>query len=184
MGLELSRTWFGAGLKGGGFLFVIGADTFDGTAFRLDSVPQASLHELNITSVRGGLGLGGGIGVSLFFGFNIGTLWEVNGSPTGRDWGVNISLPGEKIGIGSWTKPFVNDIATAAGMMSKMNLDRLGKARTLASLLWSGVVDARGGAASRTAATMVIDVPEAGLAAELSAFMSWGEINIGGRVLK
>ena len=82
--------WFGVGIKGGGSLFVVGMEGFEGVIWNAVN-PQAH-NEFNITSVRLGLGLGGGAGLACLCAFNIvGSMHSVNGS-TITDWGVNVSL--------------------------------------------------------------------------------------------
>jgi len=109
MGYRLDRTWAGAGVKVGGIAF-IGADTFEGVAFRLDTWPTQSAHEVNATNIRLGIGLGGGVGASLVFVFNAGTLWEINGLLL-DDWGINLALPGAKIGVGKISWPVLKGLS-------------------------------------------------------------------------
>ncbi|SCL25647.1 hypothetical protein GA0074692_2001 [Micromonospora pallida] len=56
MDFREDQTWVGAGGKVGG-IAIFGAESFEGVAVRVDSVDN-SWHEVNVTSVRLGLGLG------------------------------------------------------------------------------------------------------------------------------
>ncbi|MFL9922623.1 hypothetical protein PQR75_46935 [Paraburkholderia fungorum] len=180
MGCALNRTWAGVGIKGGGFLFVLGADTFEGTAFRLDHMPQHSLTEINITSIRGGLGLGGGAGVSLFFAFNVhGPLVSINGKMPDWDWGINLSIPGAKIGVGKFSYQILKKLTTGADLLKHFDTKRLADFRELASLFYSSMYDVGGGLNVGETKAVVIDVPDAGWAAEISAYSSWGDITVG-----
>jgi hypothetical protein len=182
MSCNFSTTWAGVGVKVGGILFIVGADTFEGCAFRLDSSPKASLHEVNVSSLRGGVGLGGGAGMSLFFAFNVGTLWEINDKKMEPDWGVNLSIPGEKIGIGKVSVRVLKNLTRGKDLLKHFDAKRLADFRTLASMFWSMMFDVGAGVNLSDWKAIVIDVPEAGWAAEISAFATWGEISIGGRV--
>jgi hypothetical protein len=179
--MRLEQTWAGVGVKYGGMI-LIGAESFEGAAFRLDNWPRHSLHEINITSIKGGLGLGGGIGMSLVFAFNVNTLWEVNGKEMG-DWGIQIALPAAKIGVGKLSVQVLKGLTKGADLLNDVSAKRLQNLRTIASLLYSLVFDVREGVTVKEWKVVVIDVPEAGWGAELSAYMSYGEIDIGGRIL-
>jgi hypothetical protein len=90
---EAEKAWFGAGIKGGGTVFVVGMEGFEGVMWNSNH-PEVH-NEFNITSVRLGLGLGGGAGLSLLCAYNInGSMWGLQGHKI-TDWGVNFAL-GEK----------------------------------------------------------------------------------------
>jgi hypothetical protein len=82
LGYGPDRTWFGAGLKGGGTLFVAGMEGFEGAIINIQS-PRACF-EFNITSVRLGPGLGAGGGLALLLAYNVHYVAdEWNKSPSG-----------------------------------------------------------------------------------------------------
>lgn len=131
-------TWAGMGVKGGGHLFILGADTFEGAAFRLDGSPSASLTEVNVTSLRAGPGLGGSVSLSLFFAFNVAILSQIDDMYTGRDWGFNISFPEEKLPDGKDAVTAIKEAANLKIPMSKLDPKSVEAFRTLGSLFWSG----------------------------------------------
>src|SRR4051812_44669791 len=91
MAFEEDRTWVGAGAKVGG-IAVIGMETVEGVVARLDDM-QSSWTEINITSLRLGLGLGGSAGAVIICAFNVtGVLYTINGLSV-SDWGATLALP-------------------------------------------------------------------------------------------
>lgn len=89
LGYRPELAWFGAGVKGGGTLFVVGMEGFEGAIVNTET--PSAINEFNITSVRLGLGLGGGVGLGVLLAYNIPSMWQVNGTEV-TDWGVNVSL--------------------------------------------------------------------------------------------
>lgn len=180
MELRDDQTWIGAGVKVGG-IAVFGAESFEGVATRVDAWDTA-WHEINITSIRLGLGLGGSIGISLFFAFNVNTLWEVDGTSV-TDWGLNIAVPDLKVNIES-LKLSLNLAKYIEGseflikpFMAGMNLEKIAQFRELASFIYnSSELDAAG-----NARLVLLDIP-VGTGAELSVFVSGGEFSVGAAI--
>ena len=159
----------------------MGAETFEGVATRIDEWATA-WHEINITSIRLGLGLGGSCSMSLFFAYHVNTLWEINNSSI-TDWGLNISIPNLKVNIQSlkvslnlanyiqgtefFTKAFIGSIT----------VEKISMFRDLASFIYNSMelgVD-------NLPKLILLDVP-GGWGAELSVFASGGEFNVGGAI--
>ena len=167
--------WFGVGVKGGGTVFVVGMEGFEGVIWNCER-PEAH-NEFNITSVRLGLGIGAGVGLSLLIAFNIkGSLWSVNGHKI-TDWGVNVSL-GEKWSaiVKSLRLSGFLKVAAAAAKAKKttgLSPANFEQARNLAHYLWdvNDMVEADG-------PTFVsIDTP-ASVGAELSANYTIGTLDL------
>ncbi len=188
-----ARTWAGVGTKVGGHLFLVGADTFEGAAFRIDDWPTKSAKHINVSNLRAGPGLGGSIGTSLIFVFNTRTLEELNENQavdkgnkfkTERDWGINLALPGEKIGVCKCSFQVLKGMTTGADLIKSFDAKRLEALRTLGSMFYSILFDV--GGALNTSTTdnkvAVIDLPVEGASwgAEVSVFASWGEVIVGG----
>jgi hypothetical protein len=171
------QTWIGAGVKVGG-IAVFGAETFEGVATRLDSWNSA-WQEVNITSIRLGLGLGGSVGISLFFAFNVNTLWEVDGTGV-SDWGLNVTVPDLKVSIDSLkmgldlTKYVEGSEFLTKAFIGGMSPESIGKLRDFASFLYNAP-DLQ---ADSSPKIVLLDIP-VGTGAELSVFVSGGELSVG-----
>lgn len=186
MSLRYDQTWFAPGVKIGG-MAVLGAESFQGCATRVDGFD--TWQEVNVTSLRLGLGLGGSIGISLFCAFNCPTLYSVNGKFV-SDWGINIALPGVKAnakGLGTalnlatyldqagrafLVKPFIRSLSP----------EKISKIRDWMSLVYNS---ADGGAKMAVANgepwVTVLDLP-IGTGAEVSAYFTGGEVSVGGYI--
>lgn len=183
------QTWVGFAIKGGGILFVVGMEGAEGVAGRLDQF-KGSLNEFNITSVRMGLGLGGGVGLSMFLAFNTPMLFQLDGtkiSPALRDFNVNISVEA-KIPLGNSFKmirPIASKLAAGSKVLGglksglgNLSMSDLSTLRDFAHLYWNATVEASDAANTRDPKTMMIDIPGAGAGLELSLFWTQGEISV------
>lgn len=183
--MRQDQTWFGVGAKVGG-IAVLGMEAFQGVATRIDSF--STWQEVNVTGLRLGLGLGGGINAALFCAFNSPTLYSVNGQFV-SDWGINVAFPAVKAnakGLGAaldlarfldgpgrafLEKPFIHSLTP----------DKMSSIRDWLALVYNSASNAAGAPADRASWAAVIDLP-VGTGLELSAFLSGGEIQVGGQV--
>lgn len=180
MELLAERTWVGAGAKVGG-MAVIGAETFEGVATRLD-IWESSWHEVNVTGIRLGIGLGGSIGVSLFFALNANTLWELNGT-TLTDWGLNIAVPEFKANLSSVgfelkLAEFLDETSKSflrKDFIGSLKPEGIAKLRDIASTIFNASEQFLNGGSG----IVVLDVPGIGTGAEVSLFLTGGEFSVG-----
>lgn len=86
------KTWLGVGGKVGGTLFVVGMEDTEGGILNIGN-PNVK-NWFSLTSVRLGLGLGGGVGLTSICVFNCDNIWRIHNTRN-TDWGVNFAL-GEK----------------------------------------------------------------------------------------
>lgn len=182
------KTWAGVGIKGGGILGFVGADTFEGTVFRLDGNPIASAHMVGITNLRLGIGLGGSIGATAVFVFNAPSIWNANKLQL-KDCGINIALPEAKIGgAGITLRAFKNlkNIKQIKTLLKSYNPKDIENLRNIASFIYSILVDYQEGVEANKpngdkkvpAVVVAIDIPGVGSGAELSGFFTYGEFDV------
>ena len=188
MSFRTQETWVGFGLKGGGMLFVVGAETFEGAACRLDSWGH-SATEFNISGFRFGIGLGASAGVSMVLAFNIPVLDSAAGmqiKPALDDFNVSLALPEFKAGsksltllarIGNGLKRWEAIDKRVIGGLRPHDIVAL---RDFASLVWKALIEGSDADRSRETKLMVIDIPEAGGGLEASLFWTSGELQTGG----
>lgn len=185
MDLQFERTWAGAGIKVGG-MAVAGMETFEGVAIRMDSLDNP-WQEVNVTSIRLGLGLGGSIGVALFFAFNVGNLFEVNGQSL-TDWGLNIALPRLKVNLQSikLELELANYIEgtefLSKAFIASLTPEKFAKLRDLVSFIFNSAIGAGEVLTSNEAKLIVLDVPALSSGVEASLFLSGGEFSTTGNV--
>src|ERR1035438_3559428 len=92
--MKLEETWLGLGVKSDGQLLVGGVESITGMLFNLGNVSDR--HTFEMTSSRWGLGLGGSIGVTAVFVFDLrGVNWLDGQEITGG--GLTVSY-GDKFG--------------------------------------------------------------------------------------
>ncbi len=183
MDLREEKTWVGAGAKIGG-IAIVGADTFEGVATRIDSW-ESAWHEVNVTGIRVGIGLGGSIGASLFFAFNANTLWEINNTLV-SDWGLNIAVPEVKanvksVGMALNLSRFLDmnsKVFLRKEFVGSMTPEKLAKLRDIASFLFNSSDQFCRGQSG----VLILDVPFAGTGAEASIFLTAGEFSVGGKI--
>ena len=175
------QTRLGTGVKVGG-IALIGAEAFEGVATRIDSWSSA-WHEINVTSIRLGLGLGGSAGISLFFAFHTNTLWEINETYV-SDWGLNIVVPELKINIQSLklsldlTRYIEGTEFLSKAFIGGMTAEKIAVFRDLASFIYNSSEMIQEDPAPKI---VLLDIP-VGAGAELSVFVSGGEFSVGGAI--
>lgn len=173
--MESLHSWFGVGVKGGGILAVAGFETMEGY---ISCVGMPShTHSMNMSYMRLGLGLGGGAGLCLIFVYNSinpKALDNTNDST----WSVNIALGPKWSAIASaLAKSKIFELAPEiVGGINKVTKYDLDNIRNAASYIYTGldVMDQK----SKNK-VVTIDVPGAGVGAELSAQKLYGTIFIG-----
>jgi len=190
MGMDwrAENTWLGFGIKGGGHLFVVGAETAEIVAGRLDQF-TTSLQEMNISSFRFGLGLGAGAGVCLFMAFHTPQLGMLNGTqitPALKDFNVNISVE-LKVPLGNsfkLLKPIaarVAELSKAAGGiktgLGALKASDVSTLRDFAHMYYQAVIEGSDAANNTSISkTIVMDIPGLGYGLEVSLYWTQGEI--------
>lgn len=168
------HNWFGVGLKGGGTLGVVGFETMEGSISNL-GMPSHS-HSINMSYMRVGAGLGGGAGLCMIYVYNCINPKVLDGT-NDSSWSINISLGEKWSSIASYlSKSKIFDLAPkligGLATATKFDLDNI---RNVASYLFT--------AYELTDMTknkvVAIDVPLAGIGAEISAQKLYGTIFIG-----
>ena len=180
--LKDDQTWIGAGLKIGGILGVAGAETFEGVATRIDSWNNP-WNEINISSMRLGLGLGGSIGTAVFFAFNTLTLYGMEQTRV-SDWGLNVVVPELKVNIETLkfsldlTKYVEGTEFLSKAFIGGMTIEKMAHFRDLATSIYNTAELYT----DNNAKLILLDLP-LGWGAELSAFVSEGEFSVGEAVI-
>jgi hypothetical protein len=166
------QNWFGLGIKGGGTLGIAGFETMEGYISNL-GYPKHS-HELNLSSLRLGVGLGASVGMTAILVFNCGNLQNMNETQV-EDWSINISY-GEK-----WSdiaKALVNMkfFATAAKLISwtKATPKDIDTIRNAMSYIYT-----TGDMIINKPQLVAIDIPGTGIGLEGSIQKLYGTITIG-----
>lgn len=182
MGFQPDQTWVGLGLKYDG-MAVLGAESFEGVATRVDSATNP-WREVNVTSIRVGLGLGGSVGLAAFVGFNMALLEWGDGKAL-SDWGLTFAIPEARVGLddlkaGLAIQRFLDgtDFLRDTFIAEMRNAERIEQLRDFASWLWS-TGETYGEGQSDEPTIVVIDVPGVGGGAEVSAYLSGGEFSAG-----
>lgn len=101
--IDWNRTWWGYGVKYGGFLVAAGLETTEGFIYNAKSMSWN--EKFTLTSWRIGAGLGGGAGAVAIMIFNAGSLSAIDGT--------EVSGPGVNISFGPNTKPMFEAITKA-----------------------------------------------------------------------
>jgi hypothetical protein len=83
------KTWLGVGLKTGGTMVTVGFENTEGGIMNLGN-PNVR-NWFSLTSVRFGLGLGGGTGLTAICVFNCDNIRRLHNTQN-TDWGVNFAL--------------------------------------------------------------------------------------------
>lgn len=175
--MDYFQHWFGVGIKGGGTIGIAGFETMEGYVSNL-GYPRHS-HELNLSSMRLGLGLGASVGMTAILIFNCGNIQNLHDTQA-EDWSINISY-GEKWsdivkGLGN-----IKFFSTAAKLVSwtKATPKDIDTIRNGASYIYSEIDTFK----SRGKAQLVaVDIPGAGIGLEGSIHKLYGTLLIGDMV--
>src|SRR5215213_1406141 len=99
--MDLNKTWWGYGVKYGGILIAVGAETTQGTIHNLKSYIWK--EKFTLTQVKVGAGLGGGIGAVLMLAFNSPSLSALDGA--------EVTGMSGKIDVGGYIVPLLERIS-------------------------------------------------------------------------
>ncbi len=168
------HNWFGVGVKGGGTLGLAGFETMEGYIANL-GMPSHT-HSINMSYLRLGAGLGGGVGLCLIFVFNSinpKVLDQTNDST----WSINVALGGKWADVVkalAATKVFQIAPKLLGGLVkaTKFDLDNI---RNSASYIFTTYELTQ----QTKNKVVAIDIPFAGVGAEISAQALYGTIFIG-----
>ena len=168
------HSWFGVGVKGGGTLGLAGFETMEGYIANL-GMPSHT-HSINMSYLRLGVGLGGGAGLCLIFVFNS-VNPKVLDQTNDSTWSINISLGAKWSDVAkalAASKIFQIAPTHIGGLMKATKLD-LDNIRNISSYIFTTYE-----LTEQTKNKVVaIDIPFAGIGAELSAQQLYGTIFIG-----
>ncbi len=166
--------WFGVGVKGGGTLGLVGFETMEGSISNL-GVPSHK-HSLNMTYLRLGAGLGGGAGLCAIFVYNCSNPQNLHGT-NDASWSINVSLGAKwsdvvKFMAKSKLFEIAPKLVNGFSKATKADLDNI---RNSASYLYT-VYEITDQTKNKV---ITIDIPFAGVGAEISAQKLYGTIYIG-----
>ncbi len=166
--------WFGVGVKGGGTLGLVGFETMEGYISNL-GMPSHS-HALNMTYLRLGAGLGGGAGLCAIFVYNCSNPQNLH-RKNDASWSINVSLGAKwsdvvkfmaKSKLFEVAPKLVNSFSKA----TKADLDNIRNSASYLSTVYE-ITD------QTKDKVITIDIPFAGVGAEISAQKLYGTIYIG-----
>lgn len=173
-------SWIGTGVKGGGMLGVAGFETMEGVVTN-QGYRQHS-HPINVSAVRMGFGLGASAGVVALLIFNCRNLLNMNGTQD-ADWGLNLALGGKWDGVVKGLKQFkffatmAKVAASPAGkFFKKATPKEIDDLRNAMAYLYTAYDMA---SMSGKPKLIAIDIPFAGVGAEVSWFRLEGELTVG-----
>jgi len=172
--MDLYESWLGIGVKGGGTLALVGAETLFGEVTNLGFVQDR--HTITISSIRVGAGLGGGAGFVVIIVYNCANLMNLDGTEA-TDWSINIALGAKWDAVAKVLakKQFFMTLIKLGNKFAKATPGDLDNLRNSMSYLYTCY-----GIASMKGPTVVtLDIPFAGVGAELSVHYLDGEISIG-----
>jgi len=174
--MNIYETWIGYGVKIGGTLGIVGGETADGKVCNLGYTDE--VYPLNISSVRVGPGLGGGVGVVAIMVFNCIVIQGLNDESV-SDWSINVSIGGKWSDLvkGLKKRRFFGALARTAGDLTNASPEDVTKIRNAASYMYTAVEMNNMGGGYKI---IVLDIPGAGIGVELS-WSPWinGVITIG-----
>ena len=169
------NTWIGAGAKYGGQLIGAGYDSSDGAVFNV--AHPGWCFEFEITNLRLGPGLGGGVGSMIVIAFNTTNIYNLSGTNI-EDWGFNFALAGKWSAI---AKSLANiqkyaalaKLAKSATATKNFVKDAEGL-KMATNYLWNAFdMNKRGGKPT----IFTLDLP-AGVGLEVSLVKTYGTFNI------
>lgn len=168
-------SWLGTGVKGGGMLGVAGFETMEGVITN-QGYRQHS-HSINVSGARIGFGLGGSVGLVALLVFNCNNLMNMNGTQD-ADWGFNLSLGGKWDGVVKGLKQFkfFSIMARHGKNLLKATPSDIDNLRNAMAYLYT-VYDMK--SMNGKPKLVAIDIPFAGIGAEVSWFRLEGELTVG-----
>jgi hypothetical protein len=169
--MELEETWLGVGAKVGGQYGFYGRESTTGKIFNLGNASYN--HWFQITSHRGGIGLGGGSDVSVICVFKSRALYWLDNQPI-SDWGLNIAIAEKWGDVAKLLSP--KYIKLLKFMVKNYEiLHHLDDMRDFASLIYNSFDLSQ---SNSQHPILTFEVPMAGIGLELSLFKSKGRISI------
>ena len=168
-------SWIGTGVKGGGMLGVAGFETMESVVtnvgFRQHSQP------VNVSGARMGFGLGGSVGLVAVLIFNCRNLQNMNGTQD-ADWGFNLSLGGKWDSVVKGLKQFkfFAIMARLGKNFLKATPSDIDNLRNAMAYLYTAYDMSKTDGKPKLVA---IDIPFAGIGAEVSWFRLEGELTVG-----
>ena len=164
MGAKDNKSWIGYGVKYGGILIVPGIETTEGIIYNVQSFSWK--EKFTLTSVRIGLGLGGGISAVAVCAFNCASLGQLDGLEI-KDWGVNIALAGADV------SPMFETLAKIGANLDKLTPAQIEKIRNGMHYLYNAY-----DIASMDSAPKVVAFDLGGIGAEISVNYVFGNLEI------
>lgn len=176
--MDKMASWIGLGVKGGGTLGFVGLETMEGVVSNI-GYPQHS-HSLNVSSIRLGAGLGGGAGLVAIMIFNCPNLMNLSGTQS-LDWSLNLALGAKWDGVvkGLKTYKFFATVARIGGKLINATPADTDNIRNAMSYLYS-TYDMVGMSGPKLVS---IDIPFAGIGAEVSLHLLDGTLTLGDLVM-
>ena len=168
-------SWLGTGVKGGGMLGVAGFETMEGVVTNQGFRQQS--HSINVSAARMGFGIGGSVGMVALLVFNCHNLMNMNGTQD-ADWGLNLSIGGKWDGVVKGLKhyKFFAIMARLGKNFLKATPSDIDNLRNAMAYLYTTYDIAQMNGKPKLIA---IDIPFAGVGAEVSCFRLEGELTVG-----
>ena len=173
-------SWIGTGVKGGGMLGVAGFETMEGVVTNLGYRQHS--HSVNVSGARMGFGLGASVGAVALLIFNCRNLNNMDGTQD-ADWGINLALGGKWDGVVKGLKQFkffatMAKLAASPGgkLFKKATPQEIDDLRNAMAYLFTAY-DMK--SMEGKPKLIAIDIPFAGVGAEVSWFRLEGEMTVG-----
>lgn len=158
--MDANKVWVGAGIKVGGTAIVAGFENIQGGIVQMSNPRSVWGYQTN-SSLRLGLGIGGGVQVVGLFYLNVNNPQDISLD----DWGVDLSLGERWSSIVSTIRhsPTAARFWSIAFQLSRRNInaDILQKTRDMAHVV-SNSYSAGGGSVNNQPMALVVDVPMLG----------------------
>jgi hypothetical protein len=166
--------WLGMGVKGGGTIVAVGAETMDGNVTNMGFIRHS--QGLNLSSIRVGTGLGGGVGLVAILVFDCPNLRVLHDTYT-TDWSINIAMGPKWDGVLDTLKgyKFFATLLRLSGKIIGSTPEDLTNLRNAMSYFYQ-VYDISKFAGPTL---ITIDIPFAGIGQEASIHALVGQITIG-----
>ena len=173
LGYRYYDRWIGVGVKGGGTVVVAGMEYLTGKVFNLGDLSVG--NNFQMLSVRLGVGLGGGVGAVVCLVFNCLNIMNLDETDQ-DDWGVNIALGPKWDGVVKVLKnyKFFGTLAKFGKHVARLHPSDLESVRNSMAYLYTAYDIAN----SAGPKLVTIDIPGAGVGAELSVNKTLGKLEI------